>query len=79
MSENQAATDNSDKEPQKQEPTIPMVAVPLRVVMLSYNHISYAIKAGAYKDLSIEELKAVVDNAATLKALIPEQLRKQVE
>jgi hypothetical protein len=56
-----------------------MLAVPLRVIMLSYNHIVYSIKSGAYKDLNIDELKAVVDNAATLKVLIPEQLIKQLE
>ena len=78
--ENQEPTQESLPESAlPKEPAVPMIAVPLRIVMLSYNHIIYSIKAGSYKDLTIEELKAVIDNAAALKVLIPEQLRKQVE
>ena len=77
--EDQAQQAPAQVEEAPKELPIPMLATPLRVVMLAYNHVAYAIKAGAYKDLSIEELKSVVDNTAALKALIPEQLRKQVE
>jgi hypothetical protein len=56
-----------------------MIAVTLRTAMLSYNHLSYAVKAGCFNSLTIEELKSVVDNVAALKSFIPEALRKKVE
>jgi hypothetical protein len=58
---------------------VPMVAVTLRSVMLSYNHLLYAFKAGSFNSLSINEVKSVVDNIAMLKSFIPESLRGQVE
>ena len=48
-----------------------MVAVPLRVLMQSFNHLSYALKAGAFNSCSVDELKLVVDNVLMNKKLIP--------
>ncbi len=56
-----------------------LIACPLRVVMLSYNHIMFAIKAGTFKDLEVEELQSVVNNASILKRMIPAELRSKVE
>jgi hypothetical protein len=60
-------------------PSEAMLAITLRTAMLSYNHLSYAVKAGCFNSLTIEELKSVVDNVAALKSFIPEALRKKVE
>lgn len=56
-----------------------MIAVPLRSIMLSYNHLMYAVRIGTFKDLKIEELTSVTNNIAMLKRLIPEDLLKTVE
>ena len=56
-----------------------MIAVPLRSIMLSYNHLMYAVRTGTFKDLKIEELTSVTNNIAMLKRFIPEDLLKTVE
>jgi hypothetical protein len=77
MTTDPATTDHATTDPATD--SLPMIAVPLRAVMLSYNHLTYAIKSGSFTNLNVDEMKSVIDNVVIMKSLIPESLRKQVE
>ena len=58
---------------------IAMLPVPVAVVMLVVNHLQYALKAGAFNQLGLNELKSVIDNASMLRDSLPEPLRAQLQ
>ena len=53
-----------------------MIAVPLKLIMLAHNHLSFAIKAGAYNNCDLNEIKSVVDNTTIMGRLLPSKDQK---